>query len=416
MTPDLRVRLSIMMFLQFAVWGAWFVAFWPYMEKTLGFEPSTVGLIFSTMALGTIFSPMLVGLIADRYFASEKLMAVLHLIGAGLLYAMGEITQSNLLFLTSLAYALIYGPTLALSNSISFRHVPDAARDFPGIRVLGTLGWIAVSLVVGSILVEFTPVIDGKHLPAYRTNLPFQLAAGLSVILAIFSLALPHTPPTGKAGEALPFVKALVLVKEPSFAVFFGVSFFITIAMAFYYGLTPGFLTSIGVEDPNSIMTIGQWAELILLPFLPWFLRRFGMKGVLIVGMLAWGVRYGVFALGEPKWLVISSLALHGICFDFFFAAAFIHVDNEAPTDIRASAQSLFLFLTYGVGMFLGGVLSGEIQGMYTVSKVTNWQKVWIIPSVGILVCAALFVLFFRMRTHPVDKDRAIEKAAEFMG
>jgi nucleoside transporter len=398
MQLGLRIKLSIMMFLQFAIWGGWFVTFWPYMQTTLGFKPETIGWIFSTMALGTIFSPMLVGLIADRFFASERLMAVLHLVGAGLLYLMASVTDPTELFIVSLAYALVYGPTLALANSISFRHVPDATRDFPGIRVMGTLGWIAVSLVVGNVLILFTPIENGEHVAPFKTHLPFLLASGLSVALALFSLMLPHTPPTGKAGDALPFKKALVLLKEPSFAVFFIVSFFITIAMAFYYSLTPGFLTDIGVKDPNSTMTIGQWSELVLLPFLPWFLFRFGMKGVLIVGMLAWGIRYGVFAMGTPYWLVIGSLALHGVCFDFFFAAAFIHVDNEAPSDIRASAQSLFLFLTYGVGMFLGGVLSGKIQGMYTVGTVTDWPNVWIVPSVGIMVCAAVFVLFFRTK------------------
>jgi nucleoside transporter len=398
MGMGLRIKLSIMMFLQFAIWGGWFVTFWPYMQNTLGFKPETVGWIFSTMALGTIFSPMLVGLIADRFFASEKLMAALHLIGAGLLYLMASVTDPTELFIVSLAYALVYGPTLALANSISFRHIPDATRDFPGIRVMGTLGWIAVSLVVGNVLILFTPIENGEHVAPFKTHLPFLLAAGLSGALALFSLVLPYTPPTGQAGDALPFKKALVLLKQSSFAVFFIVSFFITIAMAFYYSLTPGFLTDIGVKDPNSTMTIGQWSELVLLPFLPWFLFRFGMKGVLIVGMLAWGIRYGVFAMGTPYWLVIASLALHGVCFDFFFAAAFIHVDNEAPSDIRASAQSLFLFLTYGLGMFLGGVLSGKIQGMHTVGTVTDWPNVWIVPSVGIMICAAVFVLFFRTK------------------
>jgi nucleoside transporter len=416
MAMGLRVKLSVMMFLQFAIWGAWFVTFWPYMQNTLGFKPETIGWIFSTMALGTIFSPMLVGLIADRYFATEKMIAALHLAGAALLYLMANVTTPTELFIASLGYALIYGPTLALTNSISFRHIPDATRDFPGIRVMGTLGWIAVSFAVGKILVLFTPLENGEHVAPFKTNLPFMLAAGLSVVLALLSLLLPHTPPSGKAGEALPFKKAIVLLKQPSFAVFFAVSFFITIAMAFYYGLTPGFLTDIGVKDPNSIMTIGQWAELVLLPFLPWFLFRFGMKGVLIVGMLAWGVRYAVFALGEPYWLVIGSLALHGVCFDFFFAAAFIYVDNEAPTDIRASAQSLFLFLTYGVGMFVGGVLSGDIQGMYTHGTTTDWRNVWIVPSVGILICASVFILFFRTRSAPSERGEILEKASEVLG
>lgn len=394
----LRIQLSIMMFLQFAIWGAWFVSFFDYLLKGLNFSGGTSGWIFGTMALGTIFTPMLFGQIADKFLASEKLMALLHLAGAVLLYAMSQVTNSTVMFLTALAYAFVYSPTLALSNSIAFRHIPDGERDFPSIRVIGTIGWIAAGFFIGMVVSDFAPVVDGKKVPIGETAIPLQVAAALSVLMAIYCLLLPATPPTGQGGESFPFLQAVSLLKDTSFAVFFGVSTILAIAMSFYYGLTYSYLKDIGYTDPNSTMTIGQWSELILLPFLPWFLRQIGMKGVLLIGMVAWGIRYAIFSIGGPDthWLVTPSLALHGICFDFFFAAAFIHVDNTAPKEIRASAQSLFLMLTYGVGMFLGNVLSGELKDVYTQQGITDWQSFWIGPSLGVLVCCVLFALLFR--------------------
>lgn len=388
----LRINLSIMMFLQFAVWGAWFVVLGNYL-KALHFDGSDIGSIYATMSLGAILSPMFIGQIADRYFSSERLMAVLHLLGAAILYQLAWTTAPSAFYWTALVYALVYSPTLSLSNSIAFTHLPDAARDFPGIRVLGTIGWIAAGLIVGRTL-------------SIESNQPLLLASSFSAVLGLASFFLPHTPPTGKAGDALPFLRALDLLKERSFAVFFGVSFVITIVLAFYYSFTSLYLEKqIGVKDVASTMTIGQWAEMLLLPALPFFLARLGMKWVLAMGMLAWGVRYAIFALGQPEpsllyWVVIASLALHGICFDFFFAAGFIHVDNESPSEIRASAQALFSFLTYGFGMWLGSELSGRLNSFYTTkvdgAEVTNWNAFWTVPSIGVFVCLAIFVLFFR--------------------
>jgi nucleoside transporter len=410
----LRLSLSVMMFLEFAVWGAWFVVFIPYLLK-LGFDGAQAGAVFGNMALGAIISPMFIGLIADRYLASERLMAILHLLGAALLYWMAQIQSTDqfpLLFVVSLMYALVYNPTLALTNSITFTHVPDGTRDFPGIRVLGTIGWIVANLVVGKYF-------------DFLTNQPLLLAAGLSAGLGIFSLFLPHTPPTSKAGDPFPFVRALSLFRNPSFAVFFGVSGVITIVLAFYYSFTGEFLvkvvrpdnvpswlqwyfvtsdvkTGAPVFDMPSMMVIGQYVEMLLLPLLPLFLWRLGMKWVLALGMLAWGVRYGLFAMGGPfGWLVLG-VALHGICFDFFFAAGFIHVDNTAPNDIRGSAQSLFALLTYGLGMWLGSLLSGFLHKLFTHEVasgevVTNWTTFWIIPSIGVLASLLVFVLFFHI-------------------
>ncbi len=396
--PGLRANLSVMMFLQFAIWGSWFVVIGNYLEA-LHFSKTEVGSIIATMALGTIFSPLFIGQIADRYFSSERLMAILHLLGAAVLYWMAQVKQPGEFYWVALLYALIYSPTLALSNSIAFSHLPDAARDFPSIRVLGTIGWIVANLIVGQFL--------DMHSPQ-----PLLLAAGFSVVLGLQSLVLPHTPPSGRAGDAVPFLRAVGLLKEPSFAVFFGVSFVITIVLAFYYSFTGQFLElREGIQKVATVMSIGQGAELILLPFLPFFLARWGMKWVLAVGMLAWGVRYAIFALGTPLWLVIASLALHGVCFDFFFAAGFIHVDNEAPPTIRASAQALYTFLTYGVGMWLGGELCGWVAQLYTdpVTKQTDWTKFWTVPSVGVLIALVIFVVFFRTRKKETAPELPVE-------
>ncbi len=418
----IRLKLSVMMFLEFAIWGSWFVVFFPYLLKH-DFNGTQAGLLIGNMALGAIFSPMLVGVIADRFVASERLMALLNFGGAALLYFMAQLQHPGefwALYVVSLVYALIYNPTLALVNSISFTHVPDATRDFPSIRVLGTIGWIVANLFVGKAL-------------DFLTNQPLLLAAALSLVLGLFSLILPHTPPTGKRGDAFPFARALGLFGDPSFAVFFIISGIITVVLAFYYAVTAEFLGQVtrlnqipaalnwyfvttnpqgtSILDVPSMMVIGQYVEILMLLLLPLCLWRLGMKWVLALGMLAWGVRYALFALGGPFSVLLLGVALHGICFDFFFAAGFIHVDNSAPKDIRGSAQSLFALLTYGLGMWLGSMLAGFLQEHFTTqtvvdgvtTKVTDWTTFWIIPSLGVLISLVAFVLFFRM--HPAKPE-----------
>jgi nucleoside transporter len=417
LSTALRINLSVMMFLQFAIWGAWFVVFFPYLLGK-GFTDAEAGALIGNMALGAILSTMIAGHLADRFFSSERLMAVLHLAGAGLLYWMAQIqdpSQYGLLFGVSLAYALVYNPTLSLSNSIAFSHVPNATRDFPGLRVLGTIGWIAVGFLIDFLFKKTAVGPDGQLVvtPASASNGPLLLAAGLSAILGVYSFFLPHTPPSGKAGDAVPFVKALRLFEDPSFAVFFTVSFAITIVLAFYYTCTSDFLEkAAGVKDTGSTMAIGQICEMVFLPLLPIFLFRMGMKWVLALGMFCWGLRYFLFSQGGPEGLpfalVIIGVALHGFCFDFFFAAGFIHVDNEAPKDIRASGQALFSFLTYGVGMWLGSLLAGWLKGRFTVDGAIDWHTFWLVPSGGVLLALLVFVTLFRMRrTQPETADLA---------
>jgi nucleoside transporter len=410
---SVRVRLSIMMFLQFAVWGSWFVVFGnyclaPVAKGGLGFDGTQTGSLIGTMALGAIVSMMFAGQLADRVLASEYLMAIFHILGAVLLYVMAEVHTYGAVWWAAFGYALLYNPTLAIANSLAFANIPDATRDFPTLRVLGTIGWIVAGLIGVDVVLAH---MFGEGV--INTNKPLLMAAILSVVLGLFSLALPHTPPSGKHGDALPFLRAFKLLLDPSFGIFFGISFVITIALAFYYGFAGPFLASIGVKAVPSVMTIGQGSEIFFMLMLPFALKRFGMKGVLIVGMAAWAARYGFFSLGYHFGtasfafaLVIIGVALHGVCFDFFLAAGFIHTDNKAPASIRGSAQALFSFLTYGVGMWLGNVLSGVIVDKFTdpVTHARNWSAIWAIPAIGAAVCLVLFIVLWQDRGGKVEE------------
>lgn len=392
-----RIRLSIMMFLEFAVWGSFWTVLSIYCDRTLHFTAPQIGSLMGTMALGAILSMMFAGQLADRVMSSEYLMCLCHLGGAALLFAMARVHDYSTMWWIALAYALLYNPTLAISNSLAFHNIPDATRDFPTLRVLGTLGWIAAGLSVDYVL----------GAGADMTNKPILMAAVLSVVLGLFSLTLPHTPPSGKKGDALPFLRAFGLLKDFSFGVFFGISFAITIALAFYYGFAGPFLADLGVQKAASVQAIGQVSELFFMLMLPFALMRFGMKGVLCVGMCAWAARYGLFSLGHPFALVLVGVALHGVCFDFFLAAGFIHTDNKAPAAIRASAQALFSFLTYGVGMWIGNILSGLVVAHYTVDGVREWRPIWAVPAIGALACLVLFLILWRDKPGKVEDETA---------
>jgi hypothetical protein len=242
-----------------------------------------------------------------------------------------------------------------------------------------------------------------------NSNQPLLMAAVLSAALGIFSFALPHTPPSGKKGDSLAFLRALKLLRDPSFAIFFGISFLITIAMAFYYGFLGQFVGSLGVTQIATTSVIGQGIEILFLLLLPVALKRFGMKWVLGIGMAAWAVRYGLFSLGHPFILVLVGIALHGVCFDFFFAAGFIHTDNKAPAAIRASSQAFYTFLTYGVGMYIGNVISGQVVNRFTTSAGVEWSKVWAVPGVAALICLVLFVFLWRDKPGKIDESGSDE-------
>jgi nucleoside transporter len=378
---SVRFRLCVMMFLQYFVWGAWAVEMSGYMSQTLHFTGAEIGRIYSTTAIAAMITPLFLGYVADRLLATEKLLAILHLAGAACLFAAGFQTQPWPLFGLMLVYALLYMPTLALTNSISFDNIRSAERDFPLIRVFGTIGWIVAGWIVGFALGAkkgdlLYPLLaglvtgSGEDLPPPRVFPPdtfISLAAGASLLLGLFCFTLPHTPPKAKT---VPVAQAgdrrgvLLLLRDPSFLVFVLASFLICIPLAFYYNFANAFLQQTDMPVPTALQTLGQISEVFFMAAMPWFILRLGVKRMLLIGMLAWVLRYVCFQTIQLP-LVILGLLLHGICYDFFFVASQIYVDNKADIRQRASAQSFIAFVTMGVGMFIGAHVSGMIVDAY---------------------------------------------------
>ncbi|MFO0947069.1 MAG: nucleoside permease [Planctomycetota bacterium] len=358
MDSAVRLKLSVMMFLQYAIWGAWAVSMGGYMGKTLAFDGVQIGSIYSSTAIAAMISPLFVGYIADRFFSTERVIAFLHLIGGGLLAAAAFTTEFSVLYPIMVIYALCYMPTLALTNSISFANIGDPEKDFPGIRVFGTWGWIIVGWLVGFVLDPQGGV----------SNAPILLAAGASITLGFFSFTLPHTPPRGDQHVAdTDDSKAGLqdLLKDTSFLVFVFCSFLVCIPLSFYYAFANTFLVEINAPVPTALQTIGQLSEVGFMAAMPFFIARLGVKKMLATGMLAWVIRYLCFGtLNMP--LIIVGLFLHGICYDFFFVASQIYVDNRTSISQRARAQSFIAFVTLGVGMFIGSYVSGFIVNRYT--------------------------------------------------
>jgi nucleoside transporter len=394
MPTSIRVKLSVMMFLQYYVWGAWYVTMGTWLAETLKFSGEQIGLAYGTTALAAMISPFFVGMVADRFFATERLLAALHIAGALVLVLASTQTTFGPLYGVLLVYTLGYMPTLALSNSLSFRQMRDPGREFPGVRVLGTLGWIVAGLTIGTLGLEATAV-------------PMRLAAAGSLALGLFSLALPHTPPQKLGhrptlGDVLG-LDALQLLREPSFAIFALGSFLVCIPLQFYYAFTNPFLNEIGVSNAAGKMTLGQMSEIGFMLVMPWFFRRLGVKYMLLVGMAAWAARYLLFALGDNgtlAWMLYGGILLHGVCYDFFFVTGQIYVDSKAPADLRAAAQGFIAFVTLGVGMFIGSWLSGVVVDRFSIVTTGlvehDWRSIWIVPAAGAGVVLLLFALFFR--------------------
>jgi nucleoside transporter len=397
LAASIRFRLSLMMFLQFFIWGAWFVTMGTYLLQTLGFTGSQTARAYSTMPWGAIVAPFVVGLIVDRFFAAEKVLGVLHLGGAGLLYFASNVTDPVTFFWVLMAYALCYNPTLALVNAISFNQMTSTEKQFPAIRVFGTVGWIVAGWIVGSLGVE-----------AQAT--PLRIAAVCSAALGVFSFFLPHTPPKGLGHQVrirdVLGLDALVLLKRRSFAVFVIGSLLICVPLAFYYNFTNAFLNEQGIANAAAKMTIGQMSEVLFMLIMPFFFVRLGVKKMLLVGMAAWALRYLLFAFGAPDGWVISyyvGIALHGICYDFFFVTGQIYVDKVAPARIRASAQGFIALITYGIGMLIGTWLSGPIVDRYATQAgdavVHDWTAIWLWPMGMVLIVMTLFAALFSERS-----------------
>ncbi|WP_167256997.1 nucleoside permease [Dyella marensis] len=398
----MKWRLRLMMLFEYAIWGAWYVTVGTWLGQTLHFSGKEIGAVAGTTAIGAMISPLFVGLLADRLFDTRRVLAALHLLGAVLLVFAAKQTSFALLYGTLLAYSLCYMPTLALTTSLAMRHISDPQEEFGGIRVLGTIGWILVGLAVGAWGVE-------------ATASPLHLAAVLSVVTALYCLTLPPTPPLARnqrfeIRHALP-LESLHLLRDRSMAVFALASFLICIPLQFYYAFTNLFLNEVGVVNAAGKMTGGQMSEILCMLLIPWFFRRLGVKYMLAVGMLAWVLRYAMFAFGAPgelMWMLWLGIVLHGICFDFFFVVGQIYIDREAPTALRAATQGLITFLTYGLGMFVGSWLSGVVVDAYATPGAHDWRSIWLIAGGCAFAVLVLFVLAFKDRRSAVGQPAAV--------
>ena len=390
----IRLRLSTMMFIQYFIYGSWLVTLGTFLGNALHATGTQVGLAYMTPAIAAILTPFAVGMIADRFFSTERVLAFLHLSGAALLYfATMQTTFSGFAWIF-LAYTLCYMPTLALTNSISFDNMKDPSREFPSIRVLGTIGFIAVGLTIG-------------RLGADATALPLRIGAAASVVMALYCLTLPHTPPHA-AGKPLSArdvlgLDALALLKDRSFAVFVLGSFLLCIPLQFYYAFTNPFLNEIGVTGAAGKMTFGQMSEIFFMLLMPWFLVRLGVKKMLLIGMAAWTTRYLLFAngnAGSAMWMLYIGILLHGVCYDFFFVTGQIYVDQRADVKIRAAAQGFIALVTLGAGQAIGSWLSGVVVDANThpVGAVMHhdWFAIWLVPAIGAFAVLLIFAALFK--------------------
>ncbi|MGL3000489.1 nucleoside permease [Flavobacterium sp. RSSB_23] len=396
MTTTIRIKLSSMMFINFFVWGIWFVTMGTYLTKgIIAATGAQTGLAYGTQCLGAIIAPFIVGMIADKFFSAQKILGVLHIIGSVLLYLLSTKSTFDSFYTLLLFYMILFMPTLALVNSISMNQMTDAEKEFAKVRVWGTLGWIASGLVIGAMAWESTPD---------RLNITFYVSAIVSLLFGVFCFFLPNTPPP-KAGQKVSIAEtlgldALNVLKDKNYLVFFIASILICIPLAFYYGQANQFLNEIGLESAAAKMTIGQMSETVFLFLMPLFFIRFGIKQMLLIGMLAWVVRYLLFAygdVGQNIWMIYLGIALHGICYDFFFVTGQIYTDQKAGASIRSSAQGLITLATYGVGMYIGFYVAGQIVDQNSAGEgIHNWNNVWIFPCLFAAGIALLFFIFFK--------------------
>jgi nucleoside transporter len=398
MTTGIRVKLSAMMFLEFFVWGAWFVTMGTYLMTSLRASGTENAEAYLTQAFGAIIAPFVIGLIADKYFSAQKILGVLHLIGAALLFYESIAPNFAAFYPGILAYMIIYMPTLALVNSVSFKQMTDPSKEFPWIRVFGTLGWMVAGLLIGWLNWEQSGSLA----------LTFKMAAGASLLLGLMSFTLPDTPP-GKKGQKTSVaeimgLESIGLLKNRSYLVFFLASVAICIPLAFYYNFTNPFLNEVGMKRAAAIQGLGQFSELFFMAAMPFFFVRLGVKKMLAAGMLAWGLRYIFFAYGDVGsnyWMLIAGIVIHGVCYDFFFVTGQIYTDRFAGPRFKSAAQGFITLATYGLGMMIGYYMSGPIVDHWQTSpNMHDWKAIWLIPGAIAIGVMLLFLLFFTDKQH----------------
>jgi len=395
MTAGVKFRLSFMMFLEFFIWGAWFVTMGTYLAKNLGAEGAQIGQAYETQAIGAIIAPFIIGLIADRYFSAQRILGVLHLIGAVLMFFAAQSSDFSTFYPHILGYMILFMPTLALVNSVSFRQMDNPTEQFAPVRLWGTVGWIAAGMLIGYVLLW-------EKSGELRNT--FYLAGGASALLGLFSFTLPNTPPKAKGEKAsisdILGLEALSLLKDRNYLLFFIASILICVPLAFYYQNANLFLNDVGMANAAGNMTWGQVSEVLFMLAIPVFLKKYGIKTTLLIGMLAWVARYALFAFGDAEgglWMLFVGILLHGICYDFFFVSGQIYTDYKAGEKVQSAAQGLITLATYGLGMLIGFRLAGYIYDQNALADgAHDWYTIWIIPAAIAGVVAILYLITFK--------------------
>jgi nucleoside transporter len=391
MNPFLLVRFWLMVFLHYFVWGAWYVTMGTYVVTKLGFTGGQVGLVYGTTAVGALVSPFIVGIIADRFFATQRILGCLHLAGAGLLYWVSTLQEFGRFYPVLLAYTITYMAGHGLTNALTLHHSKNPAKEFPVVMVMASVGWIVAGLVVSLLKLE-----DNAGM--------FRLASGAALLMGLYSFTLPHTPPKGAGtpaslGTLLGF-DALKLMRDRSFATFMVCSFLICVPLSFYFSWMNVFMNEMNIPNAAAKMTLDQLSDVVFLLLLPALLLRIGAKGILLLGIGAWAVRFGLFALFHQSpsalWMLFTGILLHGMCYDFIFVMGRMYVDKRAGEDIRGAAQGLHAIVTLGAGMFVGSWLSGIVAQHYTQGSTHDWQAIWLIPAAMAAVLVVVFALFFK--------------------
>jgi nucleoside transporter len=382
-----RYQLMAMMFLLYFIWGSWYGQMSKYMFNTLHATGVQVGGAYAAFSIAMIIAPFFVGMIADRYFAAQKVLGVLSLAGAALLYVLTGITNADTFFWVILAYCITFAPTMALTTSIAMQHVQDTEKDFPTIRVMGTVAWIVVSNIIGYYGFGDSVMI-------------FKLSMVAAAILGVYSFFLPNTPPkpnTSTTFSDILGLDAFKLFKDRSFAIFFISSLLICIPLSFYYAMANPSLTDSGMTNVENKMSLGQASEVIFMLLIPFAFRKFGVKWILIIGLIAWIVRFIGFGYGDAssEWLLYMAIILHGVCYDFFFVTGQIYTDSKAGEKYRSSAQGLITIATYGIGMGIGSWIAGIVADQYTVNGVKDWTSIWMVL---VLLLWFWFCLFCSLR------------------
>jgi nucleoside transporter len=401
--PLLTLRLSVMMFIEFAIWGAWAVLVAGHM-RNLGFSDPQINLVYLTTAIGAMLSPLIAGWIADRFLPNQIFTGAVHLAGAVLLLVAWYQRSFVPLWVTILCYAVLYMPTIALTNAISFHHMKDA-KKFGYIRVWGTIGWIIINFAIS----EYLRLWEARSTTSHIGDC-LLVAAVLSAVMGLYCFTLPNTPPSKQAKNPYAFLEALKLAANRNFAVLLAISLIVAIELPFYYNLTFLFLTEpgtgVGLTESwaGKAMLLGQIGEVVLMLLLAPSLKYLGMRATIFLGILAWPVRYAIFAIGQPVWLVVAAQCLHGICYSFFFVGGMIAVERLAHKDIRASAQGLIVFATNGVGMLIGSLLAGQIAGYFLLPGGGHaWAKIFLVPIAVTVVAGIAFIALFRERQFQAD-------------